>query len=357
MSMLKVATKKAAYAKVGLYGTAGAGKTYTAALVAIGLHKYANLERPIGFFDTEPAASYVLPLFEAAEIPLLVYDESRALADLMRFMNEAEQECSIVIVDSITHVWRDAQASYLAKINQNRTKKITKLEFHHWGPIKAAWAGFTDRFLSSRLHVIVCGRAGLIYEYQTNDESGKKELITTGSRMATEKELGYEPSLLVELAPEREDGKIVNRAYVQKDRTATINGKVFDAPSFESFLPHFEFLNLGGEHQTIQDRDSTELFGEDGSDQWTAEQRNRQIWSEEVQALMLEAHPGQTAADKKAKAELLRSVFDTGSWTKVETMPSEKIKAGYQTMKAMLDSVKQARSEAANEPPAEGAAA
>jgi hypothetical protein len=351
MSMLRPATKRAAFAKVGLYGTAGAGKTYLASLIAIGLHKYAGLEKPVGFFDTEPAASYVLPLFEEAGIPLLVYDESRALADLMRFMDDAEAECSVVIIDSITHVWRDAQASYLKKINENRNKKISKLEFHHWGPIKGAWATFTDRFLASKLHVIVCGRAGLIYEYQLNDETNKRELISTGSRMATEKELGYEPSLLVELAPEREEGKIVNRAYVQKDRTATINGQVFDYPTFTSFLPHFEFLNLGGDHSTISNRDSTELFGEDGSDQWTAEQRNRTIWAEEVQALMTEAYPGQTQADKKAKAELLRSVFDTGSWTKVESMRAEQIKAGYETMKGLLDSLRQARAETEAEAP------
>src|SRR5512139_3863158 len=123
MGMLKKAEKRAAFAKVGLYGTAGSGKTFTASKIAIGLHKFAGLTKPVGFFDTEPAASYVLPLFESAEIDLLVYDESRALVDLMAFMDEAERECSIVIVDSITHVWRDAQASYMAKINEGLQRR------------------------------------------------------------------------------------------------------------------------------------------------------------------------------------------------------------------------------------------
>jgi hypothetical protein len=341
--MLKPASNRMSYAKVGLYGTAGSGKTYTASLIAAGLHAYAKCQKPVGFFDTEPAASYVIPIFERAKIPLLVYDESRALLDLMRFMDEAERECSIVIVDSITHVWRDAQSSYLAKINDGLRKRnrkpIYKLEFQHWGPIKAAWAEFTDRFLSSKLHVIVCGRAGNVYEYQEKDDgSGKKELITTGTRMATEKELGYEPSLLIELDPVREDGKIVNRAYVQKDRTATLNGQEIDAPDFEKLKPHFAFLNLGGDHFDSMDRrDSRELFHEDGSDSWTWEQRNRQIWCEEIQALLVLAHPSQTAEDKKAKAALVHSIFDTGSWTKVENMSSEALKAGYLELKDLLE--------------------
>ena len=189
MGMLKPATNRMAYAKIGLYGNAGAGKTFTAALLAIGLWKYAKLKKPVGMFDTEPAASFIIPLFAKAGVPFLVYDESRALKDLMAFLDEAERECSIVIVDSITHVWRDTQESYMAKINEGLVRKkrkpITKLEFHHWGPIKSAWAGFTDRFLSSKMHMIVCGRAGSIYEYQTNEETGKKELITTGTKMAT----------------------------------------------------------------------------------------------------------------------------------------------------------------------------
>lgn len=343
MGMLKPATNRMAFAKVGLYGTAGAGKTHTAALIAIGLHQFAKCEKPIGMFDTEPAASYIIPLFQKAGIPFLVYDESRALRDLLSFMNEAESDCSIVIVDSITHVWRDTQESYLKKINDALAKKnkkpIYKLEFHHWGPIKAAWSEFTDRYLSSKLHVIVCGRAGSIYEYQVNEESGKRELITTGTRMATEKELGHEPSLLIELAPIREDGKIINRAFVLKDRSDNLNGDEIDSPTFDKLRPHFEALNLQGEHfGSMETRDSTDMFHEDGSDSWTAEQRNRAIWSEEVQGLLVKAHPGQTAAEKQAKADLLEAIFDTRSWTRIENQSSEVTRSGYLRLKELLQS-------------------
>jgi len=362
MTMLKKASNKMAFAKIGIYGSAGSGKTFTAAKIAIGLHQAAKLTKPVGFFDTEPAASFVIPLFEKAGVEFLVYDESRALADLMRFMDEAEQSCSIVIIDSITHVWRDAQESFLRKINKGRAnrnqKPIQALEFQHWRPIKAAWHDFSDRFLSSKLHVIVCGRAGAVYEYQDKDDgSGKKELINTGTKMATEKELGHEPSLLIEMVAKREDGKIINTAVVQKDRADFLNGAELPRPDYESLKPHFDFLNLGGEHfPSLDGRDSTEMFTEEGDDNWAAEQRQRVIWSEEVQGLLMKAHPGMSQADKSAKADLLESIFATRSWTKVENMRAEKIKAGYASLKGFLESAGKL-TPPASEPAAEPAAA
>lgn len=341
MGMLKKAENKMAYAKVGLYGEPGSGKTYTAALLAIGIHQRAKLTKPVGMFDTEPAASYILPLFQKAGIEFMVYDESRALKDLMAFMGEAEESCSVVIVDSITHIWRDVQESYLARINESRKsngkKPITQLEFQDWRPIKAAWGKFTDRYLASRLHCIVCGRAGSIYEYQQNERTGKKELITIGTKMATEKELGYEPSLLIEMVKRREDGGIINTAIVEKDRSAALNGKEIPNPTFDKLSAHFDALNLTGAHVVIGERDSREMFTESGDDNWTAEKKQRDIWCEEIEGLLLKHFPSQSAEHKKAKGDMVEKVFETRSWTRVQSMSSENIKHGFEQMQAMLE--------------------
>lgn len=332
-----------AYAKIGLYGTAGSGKTRTATEIAIGLHKAIGSKKPVVAFDTEPAFSFVLPLFQKAGIELLIADESRALTDLMKFMDEAEKVSDIVIIDSITHVWRDAQESYLARLNQTRKqynkKPLPALEFQHWRPIKAAWAEFTDRFLSSKMHVIVCGRAGQIYEYQDKDDgSGKKELISTGSRMATEKELGYEPSLLVEMIADRQDGKTVNVALVQKDRSDTINGMELRMPTYESFASHFKALNIGGEHFNSMDkRDSQELFKDADESGFDVELKRRTILSEEIAELLKKYYPSQSVEDKQKKAALIEQFFDTRSWTAVENMRADVLKSGYDALKAKLE--------------------
>jgi hypothetical protein len=344
MSMLKKATNRMAFAKVGLYGTAGSGKTRTATEIAIGLHKAIGSKKPVAAFDTEPAFSFVLPLFDKAGIELLVADESRSLEDLMRFMDEAEKVADIVIIDSITHVWRDAQESFLKRLNDSRKKQnkrpLMALEFQHWRPIKAAWAAFTDRFLSSKMHVLVCGRAGNVYEYQDKDDgSGKKELISTGTRMATEKELGYEPSLLIEMIADRQDGKIANVAVIQKDRSDRLNGKEIQMPTYEKLKPHFDALNIGGQHfESMDKRDSQGLFEDAEEGGWDAEKRNREIWCEEIKAILIQqGFDGTGTEAKKDRIALLQEIFQTGSWTKIESMPSEKIKAGCLRMRAKFE--------------------
>lgn len=352
MGMLKPAANRQAFAKVGIYGAAGSGKTRTASEIAIGLHKAIGSTKPIAAFDTEPAFSFVLPLFQQAGIELLVADESRALADLMDFMDEAEKVSDIVIIDSITHVWRDAQASFLARLNENRKKwgkkPIAALEFQHWAPIKAAWAEFTDRFLSCKMHAIVCGRAGQIYEYQDKDDgSGKKELISTGTRMATEKELGYEPSLLIEMLAERKDGHVTNVAAIQKDRADKINGREIEMPTFEKLREHFDALNIGGKHfDSMEQRDSKAMFPDADESGWDHEKRNREIWSEEVAELLKKYHPSQSTEDKTARASLLERFFQTRSWTRVESMRAEDLKAGFESLKAHFEQIETPKEEA-----------
>jgi len=330
--MLKKAVNKMAYAKIGIYGGQGAGKSRTAAEIAIGLYKHAKLTKPVAMFDTEPGASFLIPLFEKAGIEFMVYDESRAFSDLMKWMEEAIPVCSVLITDSITHIWRDLQESYLARMNDSKERKCKEngwrfkprgsLEFQDWGPIKREWSGFTDLFLSSKIHMIVCGRAGSVYEYQEKEDGGKKELITVGTKMATEKEMGHEPSLLIEMERRYDEGKIVNTAVIVKDRADKLNGKEIAYPNYEKLRPHFDCLNLGGEHfGSMQARDSRERFTETGDDNYSAELRRKEVALDEIkeEILRLLGH-GMDAATKAAKSQLLEEIAGTRAWTKLESM-------------------------------------
>jgi hypothetical protein len=334
MSMLRKATNRMAYAKVGIYGGPGSGKTRTATEIAIGLVKNTKSTKPVAVFDTEPAFSFVLPIFEEAGVELMVYDESRAFSDLMEFTREAIDECSVIIVDSITHIWRDLQKSYLDELNDARAKahkrKIFKLEFHHWGPIKERFAEFTDLFLSSKAHMIVCGRAGQIYEYQDKDDgSDRKELITVGSRMATEKEMGYEPSLLIEMVQDRKDGKIVNTAIVQKDRADRINGAEIELPTYGKLRAHFDALNFGGEHfGSMEQRNSRSAFSGATDEGGSNEGRRREIALDEIkEEIIKHLGMGMDAATKAAKAKTLEDITKdvvsggTRSWEKLSSLP------------------------------------
>src|SRR4051812_32554365 len=62
-----------------------------------------------------------------------------------------------------------------ARQRVNSTKKRSRLHFEDWGYLKSEWRKFTDRFVNSQLHIIVCGRAGFEYDYGSRRGQRQKE--------------------------------------------------------------------------------------------------------------------------------------------------------------------------------------
>src|SRR5260370_539111 len=211
----------------------------------IGLYKYMQSKgidctsKPVAFFDTETGSDWLIPDFAQAGVPLIVA-KRRSFADLLAVMKEAEAGASVLIIDSITHPWRELCESYMRK------KQRTFLGMDDWGYLKGehGWAKFTDLFVNSKLHIIMCGRAG--YEFEDyKDDNGKRQIEKVGTKMKTEGETGFEPSLLVlmEQVEDLRTGKVKHRATVQKDRSTLLDGEQIDNPDFKDFLPHIERLN------------------------------------------------------------------------------------------------------------------
>lgn len=344
-SLFKKAEMQTAYLKMGVYGEAGSGKTYTASLVAKGLalhlEKSGFQKPPVMFIDTETGANWVEPLFKAAGIEFLIAS-TRSFEDLKQAVIEAEKAQAILIADSMTHFWEEVRETFLAEKRKNTGKKYAKLELPDWATIKPAWGKFTSLFLNSNCHIILCGRAGNVYEFQEAD-NGKKEMITAGTRMAAEKGMGYEPSLLVEMTakqvtPAKKAKTIVRTATVLKDRSTLLDGKQIDNPKFESFLPHIQKLNLGGAHAGFDaTRTSSALFPKEERDD---ARFDRPIILEKIEAVMVKHYPSQTASDKAAKADLLELIFKTTSWTEVEKkIPVHELRERYNALHIHLEGV------------------
>jgi hypothetical protein len=344
MSLFKPAENTMAYFKAGLMGEAGSGKTHTATLVAIGLVQHlkklgiSGHDRPAMLLDTENGSSWIKPMFDEVGIPLLVA-KTRAFRDLVPALREAEKGASVLIVDSVTHFWEELQASYLARLSERKGRAITRLEFQDWNYIKGTWRKFSDAFVTSNLHCILCGRLG--WEYETVEEDGKKQIEKSGAKMQAEKGLGYEPNILVWMERNMDlHTKVVARtATVLKDRSRRLDGKQFPDPTFATFLPHIDFMALGGKHEAADTtRNSEDIMPDDDAPMSDIKSIRRTIVVEEVQALMVKHYPSRSAEDVKAKNGLLLEFFKTASWTEVEKlMPLTHLQSNYDALHRKLE--------------------
>jgi len=326
MSIFKDAKLEMAYLKMGLYGGAGSGKTYTSSKIAIGLHKFIKAKKPIYFLDTETGSDFVIPMFEKENIKFR-NAKSRAFKDLIEGVRIAEKEGSILIIDSITHFWNELMTAYQKKHN------LSRITLRHWIPLKQTWREFTDLYVNTNLHIIMCGRVGDVWE-DTEDDDGVIETKKTGTKMKAEVETAFEPSLLVEMVKHRVSARPgagwVHRAWVEKDRFDVIDGKCFDDPGFEEFIPHIERLNIHGKHKAIdQDRNSQDLFetGNNGEERY----KRHKILLEKIEAEIHFLVPGSpnNSDVKTARLELMDEVFKTRSKTEIESMKNQELEDGF----------------------------
>jgi hypothetical protein len=277
--------------------------------------------------DTESGSDYLIPLFKNNNVPFHT-DKTRSFSELVDAVSVAEKEASVLIIDSITHFWSEIQDAYLKKTGRKR------LTLADWGQIKSTWRIFTDAFLNSKCHIIVCGRARDVTDFQ-EEEDGTKQFVKVGTMMATEKNLAYEPSLLVEMVKEmrptkQKEGQMWNHtAYVLKDRSTLLEGKSFINPTFKEFEPFFNFLNIGGEHLSVDTTHDSSAMFEDGNDRnYAWKKKQCEIMVEEIEGLLTSSYPGQSAAEKKIKVDLIEECFGTRSWKKVEEMMMDDLKIG-----------------------------
>lgn len=344
--MLKELSNEQGFLKAGFLGFAKSGKTWTATELAIGTRKLFGLNGPIAFFDTESGSGYVAERVKSETGQPLLGVRARSFADLMQFAKDCvEAKVSVAIVDSITHVWQELTDSFLQQLNQKRREKnwapIQKLEFQHWSSIKSQWASWPNAFLNLPLHIIVCGRAAYIYDYEKDAETGKRELVKSGTKMKVEVDFGFESSLLVEMEREEvPDGngssKLMHRATILGDRFGRIDAATTLNPTFDFFKPHVELLRPGS-HAPVDTTSRTDTGADvEGNSEWSREQKARTILCEEIQGVIVSRWPGQTSEEKKAKSEIVFKIFNTRSWTKVEGMQSTDLRDGLVRLKREL---------------------
>ena len=239
-------TTKQGYLKVAIYGDAGSGKTYTAIKIATSIGKTAVI-------DTERGCEPYRSQFRNPDgTPFLVASIS-TLAKASEVLQEAiDNKCQCLVIDQFTHLWEDAQESYLDKERDKNSKTWSIIEstgnipFTSWGRIKKPYKLFIRELLNSPLHIFALGRMSIDYKIV----SGAPEKV--GEKMDAEKHTQYEFSILIKM--EHQKRKREWLALVEKDRWNQIGGQVFSNPDvsiFDKILPM-----LGSTHLPLPDNEN-----------------------------------------------------------------------------------------------------
>lgn len=231
MAGFRKAKAEQAALKIGIYGPSGSGKTFTSLLMAEGIAKktgkrvaYVDTEHGTDFYCKDVKSRHVHP--EAFDFDALY---TRSITEVLQSVRAlSPDEYSVIVIDSITHIWEACIAAY-----SGRQTSAGTIPMHAWGKIKKPYKDLMSYLLSSPMHVIFCGRQGT--EYSTDEETS--ELKAVGVKMKAEGETPYEPHILIRMEaikPTKTNELATIVAYAEKDRTGVLSGRSFINPTYES---------------------------------------------------------------------------------------------------------------------------
>lgn len=251
MAGFRKAKAEQAAAKIAFYGPPGSGKTLTSLLVAEGLAAHDG--KRVAFVDTERGTDFYCKDVPERAVHPAAFDfdalYTRSLTETLAAVKSLKPaEYSVVVIDSITHLWESARAAY----SGNETR-VGSIPFHAWGKIKKPYKELVAFLLSSPLHVIICGRQG--NEFAEDEETGETKRV--GVKMKAEGETAYEPHILIRMEMvkgKNGEGHVV--AFAEKDRTGILAGKTFTDPDYKMIgAPVLKLL--GGTQARIETEEET----------------------------------------------------------------------------------------------------
>ena len=248
MSGFRKAKAEQAALKMGVYGPAGSGKTFTSLLLAEGLGRVTK--KRVAYIDTEHGTDFYCKAVPARAVHPEAFDfdalYTRSLTEIAAAVQSIDtNEHGVVVIDSVTHLWEAAMAAYAGK-----KTSVDSIPMHAWGKIKKPYQVLMAFLLSSPLHVILCGRQGT--EYATDEET--EELKAVGVKMKAEGETPYEPHILIRMEaikPKKANEVAQIVAYAEKDRTGVLAGRSFINPTFDTLC--VPLLPLLGDVQAKMD--------------------------------------------------------------------------------------------------------
>jgi len=258
MAGFRKAKAEQAALKVSMYGPPGSGKTFTALLLAEGLARASG--KRVAYIDTERGTDfYSLPVPardphpEAFDFDALY---TRSLTEALEGLRGLRpEEHGVVVVDSITHLWEAAKLAYRGRTHGG------KIPFHAWDGIKKPYKALMQLLVNSPMHVLILGRQG--NEFAEDEETG--ETKAAGVKMKAEGETQYEPHVCIRMEAVKGKSKTrpgVITAFVEKDRTGILNGRLIEMPTYASLAEPMLALLGGTQAQLASDDEAAQRDAE-----------------------------------------------------------------------------------------------
>lgn len=214
---LRQATRQQAKLKIGLAGPSGAGKTYSALLIAAGMTDWSK----IAVIDTENKSA---DLYESlpkdnpdvnggtGKFNVLTLEAPFAPERYIEAIKTCEDSgMEVIIIDSITHEWSGKGGCL--EIHGSMSGN----SFTNWAKITPRHNAFIDAIIQSKCHVLTCVRKKQEYE-MNRDSSGKTEVVKVGLAEQQREGFSYEVTLNFDIS-------IDHYAKADKDRTGLFMDK------------------------------------------------------------------------------------------------------------------------------------
>lgn len=311
------------FVKASFGGFAGSGKSRTASEFVAGVYKDFKCTKPVLVIDNERGARYLQKFFLDHGIPVLIKNTTH-LADVLHAFAFLEKgEIDFIFADSLTKVWYQYVRDYKANNNKSR------MNLNDWGVIIPEWQErFSDRLVDVKGNIVFTGRGGFEYDME-EDENGRKQFVRSGVKVKLQGETAFETDLNIwmDTKEEVESGRVKKQwreALIMKDRSATIDGKTFQNPTYKHFKPAIDYLMAVPIGTVAGASDTTNLAPP--ADITPKKKQERDQALESIYASFDQLGISTGAQDKKLKIDLWELVFKTNSKAKVESMKLDTLK-------------------------------
>ena len=207
--MFQKATRKKVKLKLALTGPSGAGKTYSALVMAKGIGQ------KIAVIDTENASASLYA--DVAEFDTVTIDPPYTIAKYVGAIDAAVKAgYDVLVIDSITHAWA-GDGGLLAKKEAMDVRGGNS--FSNWGTITKEQESFKGKLLSADIHMVCTMRSKQDYVLEQNDK-GKSTPRKVGLAPIQREGMEYEFTTVLDIAMD-------HNAAASKDRTGLFDAQIF----------------------------------------------------------------------------------------------------------------------------------